>query len=368
MSQRPHVCFDRILPRELMRPQATVTRGGRLRGVAPLGKTWMNGSTLRVRFMGGSAAQRAKVKEQAGWWQAVANLKFEFNDAPDAEIRIGFDASTAAHEFGHAIGLAHEHQNPAGGIQWNEAVVIREMAGSPNFWDEQTTRHNILARYRADQVNSTKFDPASIMLYFFPAAWTTNGVGTEANEVLSAMDKQFIAGAKMYPGKGPTVDTATPPAHGGRHRQVGRGRPVPLHREDHRQAHRRYARPHRYGDEALRPRQPHRSDRRGRRLRPGQQCPHRGRPPARRLLGAGAPLQPGQRSGGLHDQGAPGLVSRTGSPRTFQRIADPAPATGGAGAAGAARRGGRASICPLVFSFSDRRGLRVTVPAWGTRQ
>ena len=27
----------------------------------------------------------------------------------------------AAHEFGHAIGLAHEHQNPAGGIQWNEA-------------------------------------------------------------------------------------------------------------------------------------------------------------------------------------------------------------------------------------------------------
>ena len=59
-------------------------------------------------------------------------------------------------------------------------------------------------------------------------------------------------------------------------------------------------------------------------------------------------------------------MSRTGSPRTFQRIADPAPATGGAGAAGAARRGGRASICPLVFSFSDRRGLRVTVPAWGT--
>ena len=129
------------------------------------------------------------------------NLKFEFNDAPDAEIRIGFDASdgawsyigtdcrsiprneatmnlgfmdggTAAHEFGHAIGLAHEHQNPAGGIQWNEAVVIREMAGSPNFWDEQTTRHNILARYRADQVNSTKFDPASIMLYFFPVSYT----------------------------------------------------------------------------------------------------------------------------------------------------------------------------------------------------
>ena len=247
MSLRPHVCFDRILPRELLRPQATVRRGGRLRGVSPLGKTWMNGSTLRVRFIGGTAAQRAKAREQAGWWQAVANLKFDFNDAPDAEIRIAFDANdgawsyvgtdcrdiprneatmnlgfldggTAAHEFGHAIGLAHEHQNPAGGIQWNEAVVIREMAGSPNFWDEQTTRNNILFRYRADQVNGTHFDPQSIMLYFFPAEWTSNGVGTEANEVLSAMDKQFIAGARMYPKKAPTVDSATPLTVGARKR------------------------------------------------------------------------------------------------------------------------------------------------------
>ena len=238
MAQRPKVCFDRILPRDLMRRQATMRAAGRTRAIAPIGKTWMNGSTLRVRFIGGTAAQKAKVREQAGWWTAHANLKFAFDDAPDAEIRISFDADdgawsyvgtdcrgiplneatmnlgfmdggTTAHEFGHAIGLAHEHQNPAGGIQWNEAVVIREMAKSPNFWDEATTRHNILRRYAADQINGTAFDPKSIMLYFFPADWTLNGIGTEANEVLSELDKQFVAGARMYPRTAPTVAEAT---------------------------------------------------------------------------------------------------------------------------------------------------------------
>lgn len=252
MPDHPHVCFDRILPAELMRHQpVTRSRGGRTRAISPIGKTWMNGSTLHVRFVGGSAAQRAIAREQAGWWTAVANLAIVFDDAPNADVRIAFDASdgawsyigtdarqipldqptmnlgfldggTAAHEWGHAIGLAHEHQNPAGGIQWNEPVVIRAMARSPNFWDEATTRHNILSRYQADQVNGTAFDPASIMLYFFPAEWTTNGIGTEANETLSAMDKAFVAGARMYPKTAPTVDAATPLQVGARKRTAAR--------------------------------------------------------------------------------------------------------------------------------------------------
>ena len=237
MTDRPKICIDRILPRDLMRLRRTTRAGGRDRAVAPIGKTWMNGSTLQVRFMGGTPAQKATVREQAGWWTEHANLTFNFNNAPGAEIRITFDAGdgawsyvgtdcqgiplndatmnlgfmdggTTAHEFGHAIGLAHEHQNPAGGIQWNEAVVIRELARSPNFWNEATARHNVLRKYTADQINGTRFDPESIMLYFFPAEWTLNGIGTKANEVLSDLDKGFAAGAKMYPKTGPTVDDA----------------------------------------------------------------------------------------------------------------------------------------------------------------
>ncbi|HSQ12998.1 MAG TPA: M12 family metallopeptidase, partial [Candidatus Deferrimicrobium sp.] len=168
---------------------------------------------------------------------AVANLKFDFNNAANADIRIAFDpddgawsylgtdcksipvnqptmnlgfldGGTAAHEFGHAIGLAHEHQNPSGGIEWNEAVVISELAKSPNFWDEQTARHNVIRKYTANQINGTEFDPDSIMLYFFPSSWTLNGIATKANDVLSKIDKQFIAGAKMYPKTGGTTSTA----------------------------------------------------------------------------------------------------------------------------------------------------------------
>ena len=237
MADQPKVCIDRTLPSELMRPQRTMrTRGGE-RAIAPIGKTWMNGSTLRVRFLGGTAGEQATAREQAGWWGQAANLKFDFNDAPNAEIRIAFDSNdgawsyvgtdcrgiplnqptmnlgfldggTAAHEFGHAIGLAHEHQNPRGGIEWNEQVVIQELAKSPNFWDEQTTRHNVLRKYSVDQINGTDFDPDSIMLYFFPASWTRNGIATKANEILSTLDKQFIAGAKMYPKTGGTTTTA----------------------------------------------------------------------------------------------------------------------------------------------------------------
>jgi len=238
MTDRPKICIDRILPADLMRHRPTTRSGGRERAIAPIGKTWMNGSKLQVRFIGGTTAQKTTVREQAGWWTQHANLTFDFNDAPGAEIRIAFDpgdgawsyvgtdcrgiplneatmnlgfmdGGTTAHEFGHAIGLAHEHQNPAGGIEWNEEAVIRELAKSPNFWDEATARHNVLRKYTADQINGTRFDPDSVMLYFFPAAWTLNGIATKANEVLSALDKAFIAGAKMYPKTGPTVDAPT---------------------------------------------------------------------------------------------------------------------------------------------------------------
>jgi hypothetical protein len=238
MVKRLKVCIDRVLPADRMRFQSTVRRGRSIRAIIPIGKLWMNGSTLRVRFIGGTAAQQAKARQQAQWWTQFANLKFEFGNAPDAEIRVTFDSSdgawsyvgtdnqgiplnqptmnlgfldggTPAHEFGHAIGLAHEHQNPAGGIEWNEAKVLQDLSGPPNNWTPAMIRHNVLNKYRVDQIKGTTFDPDSIMLYFFPGSWVKSGVGTNANEVLSSTDKAYIASAEAYPKKAPTVNDAT---------------------------------------------------------------------------------------------------------------------------------------------------------------
>jgi hypothetical protein len=229
MSEILRVCHDRLLPQDFARPQHTIRIGeGPARAIILFNKLWINGSKLRVRFLGGTSTQQAIAKEQALWWTQHANLAFEFNNAPDAEIRIAFDSNdgawsyigtdcrsiprnqptmnlgfldggTAAHEFGHAIGLAHEHQNPRGGIEWNEEVVIRDLMGPPNFWTPEQIRHNVLEKYSVDQIKGTEFDPDSIMLYFFPDTWVKSGQGTKANEVLSALDKAFIASAQAYP-------------------------------------------------------------------------------------------------------------------------------------------------------------------------
>jgi hypothetical protein len=241
MARVKKICFDRVLPRDLRRAIPFRTVAGprkRTRAISPLGKLWINGSTLRVRFLGGSTAQQDVVKQFAPQWTDYANLHFEFGSAGDAEIRIAFaddgawsyvgtdargipsnqptmnfgwlDEAVVLHEFGHAVGLAHEHQNPDGGIEWNEAAVIRDLSGPPNLWDEATIRHNVLTKYAHDQINGTDFDPQSIMLYSFPAEWTLNGFHSEPNTKLSLVDQAFVAGSKMYPGRSAPVETELP--------------------------------------------------------------------------------------------------------------------------------------------------------------
>lgn len=78
-----------------------------------------------------------------------------------------FDVATVIHEFCHALGMIHEHQNPLENpIQWNEEAILcyfRETQG----WDIEKVRQNIINAYRLDQTNGSKYDEDSIMIYSF---------------------------------------------------------------------------------------------------------------------------------------------------------------------------------------------------------
>ena len=79
------------------------------------------------------------------------------------------------HEFGHAIGLIHEHQNPKGGVNWNKVAVKHDLRGPPNYWNDVTIENNIFRFYPEKDVIATKVDPQSIMMYPIPKSWTLMG-------------------------------------------------------------------------------------------------------------------------------------------------------------------------------------------------
>ena len=107
------------------------------------------------------------------------------------------DNAVVLHEFGHAIGLGHEHQNPVGGIQWNKPAVYAELAGPPNFWPPEVVDHNLFNTYSREQTIGTDLDPLSIMMYPIDQNWTLNDFSVGFNPDLSAVDKAFVA--ELYP-------------------------------------------------------------------------------------------------------------------------------------------------------------------------
>lgn len=192
---------------------------------------WKSGDKITVAFLEGDTQLKKRVREVAERWTApgLANLKLAFDDNPNADIRITFvqgdgswstvgttcrrvpkgkatmnygwiDAgssdedvrSVVLHEFGHALGLIHEHQNPTGGIKWNREAVIRELSGPPNSWSVEEIEFNVLDTAEPGDVETTVMDEKSIMMYPIPASWTTDGFSAGFNSNLSDLDRKFI--------------------------------------------------------------------------------------------------------------------------------------------------------------------------------
>jgi hypothetical protein len=233
-----------IPPNQLMTASSLSATHGPLkqRAVVERLKLWENGRRLRVKFLDGIPEVQNRVAAIAKEWEAVANLSLDFVSSGTAEIRISFaeqgfswstvgtDALTVPstqptmnygwldlttsereyqrvvrHEFGHALGMIHEHQNPAalGQIPWDKAKVYAYYAQQD--WSREDVDFNIFNVYSEDSTNHTAFDPTSIMQYAVPDSLTIGSYSIGWNTALSQTDIDFMR--RQYPkGSAGTVE------------------------------------------------------------------------------------------------------------------------------------------------------------------
>jgi hypothetical protein len=243
--------------------------------------TWRHGQTIKVCFHTGSRKAQERVIRIAREWMQYANVTFDFEEggAPRAckgdnseDIKVTFEdnkgwwsvpgtisrkqnpsmslqffgvdtpmlkngqpapeapmRATILHEFGHALGLLHEHQSPNANcdaeIDWDAAYKI----GAGIGWDKGLVDRNFRQLASTTSLNATEVDRKSIMHYSLPPTLFKRGKESACyvteNLELSEQDRKFIA--SIYPKQeAPMVVSGAPPttvtrsAAGGEDRQA----------------------------------------------------------------------------------------------------------------------------------------------------
>lgn len=201
------------------------------RGVADTANIWPQHSTIKISFIGMTKEQEAFTKENINKWAPHVNLKFEFTDKPDGDIRIAVDsgsgpswsdvgmaakrtplneptmlinfsmgegtgtATVIQHEFGHALGLKHEHQHPDNELNFNHERVYQDHEKGGR--SRAATHNSVIRKYDRSKVTTSDYDQQSIMHYPFSRKYLNGGKEVYENVELSAGDIKFVR--SLYP-------------------------------------------------------------------------------------------------------------------------------------------------------------------------
>ena len=213
---------------------AGLGRAGPSRAAGMIHKKWVPGRTLHVRYLDGIAAVQDRVTAIAQEWERHVNINFVFDNSPTAEIRITFAPGGSSsymgtdclgiaqnkptmqygwltiatseaeyrrvvlHEFGHALGLHHEHLSPSVTIPWDKPKVYDYYARTQSPpWTKQQVDFNVLNPINPSDTNYTAFDRDSIMLYSVPEELTIGDFRIDGNGELSIVDRTFMG--RWYP-------------------------------------------------------------------------------------------------------------------------------------------------------------------------
>ncbi len=202
--------------------------------VANNSKLWENGSRLRVLFLDGSAARRARVTSLAKEWEKYGNIHFDFVESPPAEIRVTFRDSgnhatlgtdalrrsdqkihtlslsalsadqvfsdkTILHELGHALGIEHEHLSPVSALELDREKILKDCFFRYGL-KRDVCEHAIFQELDREGVTAFDFDPHSVMGYdFHDSHYKDGSVKVMHIGGLSIGDRLGIA--RVYPGK-----------------------------------------------------------------------------------------------------------------------------------------------------------------------